>query len=46
MDQLRPQNRESLDIFIFISILLILCLPNVSKPFYHGTEEDQLSENT
>ena len=26
-----------------ISILLILCLPNVSNKLYHGTGEDQLS---
>ena len=30
--------------FLFISILLISCLPNVSNRIYHGTGDNQLSE--
>ena len=36
MELLRPKTCDSLAIF-FLSILLILCLPNISNKFYHGT---------
>ena len=41
MEQLCPKTENILA--IFLSILLILCLPNVSNKLYHGTGEDQLS---
>ena len=28
---------------LYLSILLILCLPNISNKFYNGTGEDQSS---
>ena len=42
MDQLRPKTGNPLAIFV-LSILLILCLPNVSNKFYHKKKSDQLS---
>ena len=42
MDQLRSKKGNSSVIFVPY-ILLISCLPNVSKQFYHGTGGYQLS---
>ena len=39
VEQLRPKTGNPLEI-LFLSILLILCLPNISKKLYHGTGED------
>ena len=43
MEHIRPKTGNPLEFFWFLSILLILCLPNVSKILYHGTGEDKLS---
>ena len=42
MEQLLPKTGDPLETF-FVSILLILCHPNISNKLYHGTGEDQLS---
>ena len=42
MEQLRPKIGNPLAIFV-ITILSILCHPNISKKLYNGTGEDQLS---
>ena len=42
MEQLRPKIGNPLAILVLF-ILLILCLPNISNKFYHGTGGDQLS---
>ena len=41
MDQLQPKTRNLLEMFV-LYILLMLCLPNISKKIYHGTKEYQL----
>ena len=44
MDQIRPKTGNPLAIlFLFLYVLLILCVPNVSKHSYHDTGSDQLS---
>ena len=44
MDQLRPKTGNPLAITSwFLSILLVLCLTNVPKKYYHGTGSYQLS---
>ena len=43
MGQLSPKYRYLLVFFIFLSILVILYLPNVSNKLYRNTGEDQLS---
>ena len=40
-EQIRPRMGNPLAFIWFISILLILCLPNVSNKYYHGTGSDQ-----
>ena len=40
-EQLRPKTGNALAMF-FLSILLLLFLPNISNKFYHGTGEDQI----
>ena len=43
MEQLRPKTRNPLEIcFGFSMFLLLLCIPNVSKQYYHDTGSDQL----
>ena len=44
MEQVRPKTENPLAIFWFLYILLILCLTNVSKKYYHGTGSDQFDE--
>ena len=42
IEQVRPKTENPLAIFWFLYILLILCLTNVSKKYYHDTGSDQL----
>ena len=42
MEHLWPKTGNPLEIFV-LCILLILCHPSISKKFYHGTGEYQLS---
>ena len=44
MEQLRPQIWNTLELVLFISILLISRLPDVSNILYHGIGENQLFE--
>ena len=43
MEQIWPKTGNPLGVFWFLFILLILCLPNVSKNIYHITGSDQFS---
>ena len=42
MEQIRPKTENPLEIFV-LSVLLILCLTNLSNNLYHGTGGDKLS---
>ena len=43
MEHLRPKTGNHLGFFLFLYILLISCLPNVSNKTYPGTGENQFS---